>query len=156
VAGRRGLRFAANYHISPATVTEAVDAYRAAFEPSPDLDEPYVAVSADVVVADDEETARHLAAGYGLWVHSIRSGAGAIKWPSPQEAASHDWTADGRALVEDRVSTQFVGAPGQVADQLGTLKKATDADELIVTTIAFDHGDRVRSFELLAKEWEHR
>src|SRR6202034_4432384 len=54
VAGRYGLRFAANYHVSPATVLEAVDGYRAAFRPSADLDRPYVSVSADVVVADDE------------------------------------------------------------------------------------------------------
>ena len=32
--GRAGLRFAANYHVSPATVLEAVEGYRAAFRPS--------------------------------------------------------------------------------------------------------------------------
>ena len=65
VAGRRGLRFAANYHVAPATILEATDGYRAAFRPSAKLDRPYVAVSADVVVAEDEATARDLAAGYG-------------------------------------------------------------------------------------------
>src|ERR1700722_10961441 len=73
--GSNGLRFAANYHVSPATVLEAVDGYRSAFRPSADLNRPYVSVSADVVVADDEDTARELATGYGLWVRSIRSGA---------------------------------------------------------------------------------
>jgi len=34
VAGDLGLRFAANYHVSPATVLEAADGYRAAFRPS--------------------------------------------------------------------------------------------------------------------------
>src|SRR6202042_451594 len=67
VAGERGLRFAANYHVSPATVLEAADGYREAFRPSADLSEPYVSVSADVVVGPDEATARELAAGYGLW-----------------------------------------------------------------------------------------
>ena len=62
VAGDRGLRFAANYHVAPATVLEAVDGYRAAFAPSAELDRPHVAVSADVVVADDEATARGCAA----------------------------------------------------------------------------------------------
>ena len=89
VGGSNGLRFAANYHVSPATVLEAVDGYRAAFRPSADLDRPYVSVSADVVVAEDEATARELAAGYGLWVRSIRSGEGAIEFPTPQEARAH-------------------------------------------------------------------
>jgi alkanesulfonate monooxygenase SsuD/methylene tetrahydromethanopterin reductase-like flavin-dependent oxidoreductase (luciferase family) len=154
--GSNGLRFAANYHVSPATVLEAVDGYRAAFRPSADLDRPYVSVSADVVVAEDEETARELAAGYGLWVRSIRSGEGAIEFPTPKEAREHIWTDADRELVADRVDTQFVGSPGQVADQLEQLRDATDADELLVTTITHDHADRVRSYQLLAKEWQRR
>ncbi|GHJ36489.1 LLM class flavin-dependent oxidoreductase [Streptomyces sp. TS71-3] len=152
-AGANGLRFAANYHVSPATVLEAVEGYRAAFRPSAVLDEPYVAVSADVVVAEDDATARELAAGYGPWVRSIRSGEGAIAFPTPEEARAHVWTDEDRALVADRLQTQFVGSPGHVADDLARLQEATGADELLVTTITHDHGDRVRSFELLAEAW---
>src|ERR1019366_8915500 len=68
VAGANGLRFGSNYHVSPATVLEAAEASRPAFRPSAALDRPYVSVSADVVVAPDEATARELATGYGLWV----------------------------------------------------------------------------------------
>jgi alkanesulfonate monooxygenase SsuD/methylene tetrahydromethanopterin reductase-like flavin-dependent oxidoreductase (luciferase family) len=156
VAGANGLRFAANYHVSPATVIEAVEGYRAAFRPSADLDRPHVSVSADVVVAADEATARELATGYGLWVRSIRSGEGAIQFPAPNEARAYTWTDADRALVADRVDTQFAGSPGQVADQLEQLREATDADELIVTTITHDHADRVRSYQLLAEEWDRR
>ena len=156
VAGANGLRFAANYHVSPATVLEAADGYRAAFRPSADLDRPYVSVSADVVVAEDEATARELAAGYAPWVRSIRSGEGAIAFPTPEQARTHTWTAADRELVADRVDTQFVGSPGQVASKLGQLRDATGADELIITTITHDHADRVRSYQLLAEEWRRR
>jgi len=156
VAGRNGLRFAANYHISPATVLEAADGYRAAFRPSAELDQPYLSVSADVVVAESEAAARELATGYGLWVRSIRTGEGAIEFPTPDEARSHVWTEEDRALVADRVDTQFVGSPKQVAGQLEQLRDATGADELIVTTITHDHADRVRSYQLLAEEWGRR
>jgi alkanesulfonate monooxygenase SsuD/methylene tetrahydromethanopterin reductase-like flavin-dependent oxidoreductase (luciferase family) len=156
VAGRNGLRFAANYHVSPATVLEAAAGYRAAFRPSAELAEPYVCVSADVVVAEDEATARELAWGYGMWVRSIRTGEGAIEFPTPAQARAYAWTDDDRALVADRIETQFVGSPAQVADQLERLRDATEADELIVTTITHEHADRVRSFELLAQEWSKR
>jgi alkanesulfonate monooxygenase SsuD/methylene tetrahydromethanopterin reductase-like flavin-dependent oxidoreductase (luciferase family) len=156
VAGENGLRFAANYHVSPATVIEAAEGYRAAFRPSAELERPYVSVSADVVVAKDEATARELAAGYGLWVRSIRSGDGAIPFPTPQEARAHAWTDEDRALVADRVQTQFVGSAGQVADKLEQLQEATGADELIITTITHDPADRVRSYRLLADEWHRR
>jgi luciferase family oxidoreductase group 1 len=156
VAGRRGLRFAANYHVAPATVLEATEGYRAAFRPSAELDRPYVAVSADVVVAEDEATARDLAAGYGPWVRSIRTAEGAIPFPTPDEARAHCWTDADRELVADRVETQFVGTAVQVADQLERLRDATEADELVVTTITHDHQDRVRSYQLLAEEWARR
>ncbi|MFT4042573.1 MAG: LLM class flavin-dependent oxidoreductase [Gordonia sp. (in: high G+C Gram-positive bacteria)] len=156
VAGERGLRFAANYHVSPGTVLEAVDAYRAAFRASSDLQRPLVGVSADVVVAETDAAAIELAAGYGQWVHSIRTAAGAIPYPNAAEVRDGAWTHYDRELVADRVSTQFVGTAGRVADELEKLREATGADELIITTVTHDHADRVRSYELLAEEWARR
>lgn len=155
-AGALGLPFGANYHVSPSAVVEAVDAYRKAFVPSDVLSEPHVLVSADVVVAEDDAGARRLASPYGLWVHSIRSGRGAIPFPTPEEAAAHSWTDEERALVDDRVRTQFAGSPATVAENLRVLQRATGADELLVTTITHDHADRVRSYALLAEEWRRR
>ncbi|MFF7981570.1 LLM class flavin-dependent oxidoreductase [Streptomyces sp. NPDC007901] len=155
-AGARGLPFAANYHVSPATVLEAVDGYRSFFQPSDHLDKPYVSVSADVVVAEDGTTARELATGYGPWVRSIRTAEGAIPFPTPEEARAHVWTAEDRTLVQDRLDTQFVGSPQHVADCLEQLQEATGADELLITTITHDQRDRIRSYELLAQEWARR
>ncbi|WP_425825468.1 LLM class flavin-dependent oxidoreductase [Streptomyces fractus] len=154
VAGARGLPFAANYHVSPATVLEAVEGYRSFFRPSDALDKPYVSVSADVVVAEDDATARELATGYGPWVRSIRNAEGAIDFPTPEEARKLVWTDADRALVQDRLDTQFVGSPATVARRLTQLQEATGADELLITTITHDHADRVRSYELLAEEWK--
>lgn len=143
-------------HVSPATVVEAVDGYRASFQPSAVLGRPHVSVSADVVVAGTEAAARELATGYGLWVRSIRTAEGAIQFPTPEQARRHVWSDADRELVADRIDTQFVGTPGQVADQLERLRDATEADELIITTITHDHADRVRSYQLLAEEWARR
>jgi alkanesulfonate monooxygenase SsuD/methylene tetrahydromethanopterin reductase-like flavin-dependent oxidoreductase (luciferase family) len=156
VAGSNGLRFGANYHVAPSGVLDAVQAYRAAFRPSAELDRPYVTVSADVVVADTDDEARALASGYGLWVRSIRSGEGAIPFPDADEASRHEWTDDDRQLVQDRLDTQFVGSPSAVADRLEVLAAETGADELLITTITHRHADRVRSYELLADEWARR
>jgi alkanesulfonate monooxygenase SsuD/methylene tetrahydromethanopterin reductase-like flavin-dependent oxidoreductase (luciferase family) len=153
VAGHQALRFAANYHVSPATILEAVQAYRAAFRPGPDLDRPYVCVSVDVVIADDDGAARRLASGYGPWVLGIRSGEGAIPFPTEEEAAAHTWTDQDWELVADRIPTQIVGSPLRVVEQLERLVAVTGADELAVTTMTHDHADRVRSYELLAAHW---
>ncbi|MEV4599912.1 LLM class flavin-dependent oxidoreductase [Amycolatopsis sp. NPDC049253] len=153
VAGANGLRFAANYHVSPASGLDAVAAYRDAFRPSVTLEKPYVAVSADVVVGADDTSARRLASGYPAWVRSVRRFEGAIPYPDPATAAGFSWTDEDRDLVSDRVDTQFVGSPATVAGRLRQLQASTGADELVVTTITHDHEDRVRSYELLAREW---
>jgi luciferase family oxidoreductase group 1 len=153
LAGALGLPFGANYHVAPAGVLEAVQAYRDAFRPSVTLSEPRVIVSADVVVGEDDAHAQELAAGYGPWVLSIRTAQGAIRFPTPKEAAEHVWTDESRALIQDRLDTQFVGSPASVAAKLATLQRVTGADELLITTITHDHADRVRSYELLAEVW---
>src|SRR6185312_9458181 len=91
-----------NYHVSPGTVLEAADGYRAAFRPSAVLGRPYVSVSADVIVAETEAEARELATGYGLWVRSIRTAEGAIQFPTPVQARRHVWSDADRELVADR------------------------------------------------------
>jgi alkanesulfonate monooxygenase SsuD/methylene tetrahydromethanopterin reductase-like flavin-dependent oxidoreductase (luciferase family) len=151
VAGARGLPFVASYHITPATALEAVDAYRAAFKPSAALAKPYVVVSADVVVADDTATARHLASTYGHWVYSIRAGDGAIPYPDPEKC--EHLTEYQLAIVKDRTATQFVGDPDEVAEKLENLRRVADADELVITSVTHRHADRLRSHELIAKRW---
>lgn len=70
--------------------------------------------------------------------------------------ANHARSDEDRALVLDRIDTQFVGTAKQAADKLEQLRDATGADELIVTTITHKHADRVRSCQLLADEWQRR
>lgn len=156
VAGENGLRFVASYHHSPSTVIDAVQGYVESFKPSTELSEPYVAVSVDAVVAETDDKAKELASGYAPWVRSIRQGKGAIAYPTPAEAAALEWTDEERAIVRDRVVTQFVGSPSTVADQLEILRDATGAKEISITTITHDHADRVRSYELIAEEWGRR
>lgn len=151
LAGKLGLPFGANYHVAPSSTLEAVEAYRGAFRPSATLSAPYVVVSADVVTAEDDATARELASTFGHWAHSIRSGGGAIPYPDP--ATALPLTEGQNAVVQDRLITQFVGSPTTVADRLDRLRKLTGADEIVVTGVTHRHEDRLRSYELLAREW---
>jgi alkanesulfonate monooxygenase SsuD/methylene tetrahydromethanopterin reductase-like flavin-dependent oxidoreductase (luciferase family) len=152
LAGRLGLPFGANYHVAPSFVLDAVDAYRRAFRPGV-LDEPFVIVSVDALVADTAAEAGRVGRGYAEWVYSIRAGQGAIPYPSPEDALVDPIDPAIVETVRDRLDTRFVGDPDSVATQLDTLQRVTDADELLVTTITHDPLDRIRSFELLAEVW---
>jgi alkanesulfonate monooxygenase SsuD/methylene tetrahydromethanopterin reductase-like flavin-dependent oxidoreductase (luciferase family) len=151
MAGAHGLPFVASYHITPATALEAIEAYRDTFVPSATLERPYVVVSADIVVADDNATAKHLATGYGQWVYSIRTGVGAMPYPDPDDCPP--LTEEQMPVVKDRLETQFVGNPDEVAERLSALQRLTDADELVVTSVTHRHEDRMRSHQLIAEKW---
>lgn len=151
VAAKFGLPFVASYHITPATALEAVDVYRENFQPSAALAEPYVVVSADVVVADDTATAQRLASSYGQWVYAIRAGDGAVPYPDPESA--QPLTTEQLEVVEDRTATQFVGDPDEVAHRLDALQRLSGADELVITSVTHRHADRLRSHELIATRW---
>ena len=83
--------------------------------------------------------------------HDLRKGGGAAPYPNPDE--SQPLTDEQRAVVEDRVATQFVGDPDVVAERLETLQRVTQADELVVTSVTHRHSDRLHSHELIAKRW---
>ena len=151
LAGAHGLPFVASYHITPATALEAIEAYRDTFVPSATLKQPYVVVSADVIVAEDSATAQELASGYGQWVYSIRTGIGAVPYPAPGDC--RPLTDRQLPVVKDRLETQFVGNPDQVAERLTALHRLSGADELVATSVTHDHQARLRSHQLLAKRW---
>jgi alkanesulfonate monooxygenase SsuD/methylene tetrahydromethanopterin reductase-like flavin-dependent oxidoreductase (luciferase family) len=110
-------------------------------------------VSADVIVAEDDESAARLAAPTALWVLNMRRGLATGPFPSEAEAEAHEWTDEERTYVADRISTHIAGSPATVTSKLRRLAAVTGADELLITTITARHADRVRSYELLAEAW---
>jgi len=150
VAGMLGLPFAFAHHFAPQGTLAALDLYRSTFRPSEVLDAPYAMVCASVVLADDDARARELAMPGALSFLRLRSGRPGVL-PSPEEAAGYPYSPQEQAFVDDRIGQQAVGGPATVLRHLEDLVAATDADELMVTTMVHDPQDRVRSFRLLSQ-----
>ena len=145
VAGALGLPFAFAHHFSARNTLPALDLYRDAFTPSAILDAPYAMVAVQVVCAQDDERARFLAGSGALsFVRLAQGRPGPL--PTPEEAAAHDYTAQERAIVADRLAGQAVGGPETVARVLSELVAATGADELMLTTVVHDPAERLASF----------
>jgi luciferase family oxidoreductase group 1 len=147
-----GTGFAFAGHFGSVDPAEAVDGYREGFRPSgrpgaPTAPRVMLAVAA--IVADTEERAEQLARAHDLSMVRLRSNRPG-PFPSPEEAAAHQWTdaeldlaASGRRFVS-------VGTPDSVRDQLVRRAERAGADELIVTTNVHDPAERRHSYELLA------
>ena len=98
-------------------------------------------VSADVVVADDTETARtwRPATATGC----TRSAQATAPSPTRTPTPSNRCPTSSCEVVKDRTATQFVGDADEVATKLETLQRVTDADELVVTSVTHGHADRL-------------
>ena len=80
-----------------------------------------------------------------------RQGRISSRSPRREDAAAYDYAPVDRARIAQNRARMSVGAPATVKAQLEPLMAATKADELMVTTMIFDHEARKHSYELLAQ-----
>jgi len=151
VAGYLGLPFAFAHHFSPDNTLPALDAYRASFRPSSTLEAPYAMVAVAVVCADSDDRAATLALPSALSFLRLRSGRPGLL-PTPEDAAQYPYNPTERAFIEQRQQHQVIGSPSTVLRGLSSLLEQTQADELMLTTVVHDHADRLRSYELVARQ----
>jgi alkanesulfonate monooxygenase SsuD/methylene tetrahydromethanopterin reductase-like flavin-dependent oxidoreductase (luciferase family) len=59
--------------------------------------------------------------------------------------------AGARAMLGHALSQAIVGSPDTVMARLAEFYRRTGADEVMITSSIFDHGARVRSFEIVAE-----
>ncbi len=146
LAGLLGLPFAFAHHFDTGGTLQAVDIYRDNFHASPVLDEPHLIVTANVLAADTAEEAEWHALPGRITALGRRTGK-FIRLPSPTDAMAHPEVDLARRLPTSRI----VGDAATVVAGLVHLRSATGANELMVTSVAYDLSARVRSIELLAE-----
>jgi luciferase family oxidoreductase group 1 len=149
LAGYLGLPFAFARHFSARNTLPALQLYRDRFRPSARLEQPYAMVCTGIVCADTSEAAERIVASSRLSILNLRRGRPG-RLPSPDEALAHTFTEQERAVVDEHMAGYIVGDPEAVRAGVDELLAATAANELMVSTSAFHHADRRRSFELVA------
>src|SRR5262249_15001088 len=136
-------------HFSARNTLPALQLYRDRFRPSARLEQPYAMVCTGIVCADTTEAAERIVASSRLSILNLRRGRPG-RLPSPDEARSHAFTEQEAAVVDEHMAVYIVGAPDAVRAGVDELLGATAANELMVSTSAYHHADRRRSFELVA------
>src|SRR5476649_2317022 len=150
LAGQIGAAFAFAHHFATFPADEAMRLYRDNFKPSASHAKPYAILGTHVVCADTDEKAERLALTVDLNI--VRRAKGEfLPLASPEDAAAYDYTPADRARIAQNRTKMSVGSPATVKAKLAPLIEATQANELMVTTMIFSHEARKRSYELLAQ-----
>jgi len=149
VAAALGLPFAFASHFAPAMMMQAVDIYRARFQPSAQLDRPYVMLGFNVFAAESDAEARIVATSMQQAFVNLRSGRPA-PLPPPLAGYESQLPAPAKALLADVLTCSAVGSPDTVRRAITAFIDRTRPDELMITAQIFDHADRLRSYEIAA------
>lgn len=149
LAARRGLPFAFASHFAPELLYEAIQIYRRHFQPSIYLAKPYVMAGIPMIAAPTGEEANRLATSpKQRFLNLIRGGT--VYSVPPVNTMNGLWSDAEREAVETKFAAAIVGGPETIKTKLLQFQKATLADELIFSTDAFNHSDRLRSHEIAA------
>lgn len=149
LAAALGLPYAFASHFAPDSLFDALEIYRSQFQPSNQLDHPYVMVGVNVVAADTvEEARRQFTTVQQSFTNLLRGAPGKLQ--KPIEDIEEYWTPTEKFQASRMLKHSIVGSPETVRRGLEGFATQTDADELMVVTSLYDHAARIRSYEIVA------
>jgi luciferase family oxidoreductase group 1 len=152
LAAELGLPFAFASHFAPEYLEVALHLYRRDFQPSPQLDKPYVIIGAGLFAADTDAEARRIFTSAQLqFLTMVRGRPGKLPPPVPHGGIDEMVTPAERAAIDQRTRFAAVGAPETVRRRFREILSETGADEIIATGQIYDHAARLRSFEIGAE-----
>ena len=151
LAAALGLPFAFASHFAPDSLHEAIEIYRSRFEPSRQLDAPYLICGHSVIAADTDDDAER------QFQRRRRTFAKALFSPPGNrltDEQAEELLASPRAAYLNRVfHYSAVGTSDSVVRTLAAFAAETGADEIITAHHADRTESRVHSIALLAGAW---
>ena len=150
LAAALGLPYAFASHFAPAQMLQAIAIYRASFQPSPQLAEPYVMLGFNVFAADTDEEARFQATSMQQAFVNLRSGRPSRLQPPMADYLNRIGPHE-LAMLEQVLSCAAIGSPETVREELADFVTRTGADELMITSQIYEHAARLRSYEITAE-----
>jgi len=150
LSAQLGMPFAFASHFSPENTLPALKLYYENFQPSEDYKEPYAIVAVNVIAADSDEEAELLATSIKQsFLNMIRNTPSKLQ--PPVENLDELMSPYEKAILEKQLSSTIIGSPNNVKNKLQSFLDETKADEIMVSTMVYDHNARLYSHKLVAE-----
>jgi luciferase family oxidoreductase group 1 len=150
LAAMLGLPFAFASHFAPDQMHAALQLYREGYQPSEEHPAPYAMLGVSLVAAATDAEARRLATSLQQQFLALQRGR-PVQLQPPVDDMTPLWQEWERSAVERTLRHAIVGGPDTVQRDLEAFIASTSADELMITSHIYDHGARLRSYELLGE-----
>ena len=145
LAAALGLPYAFASHFAPTHLLAALELYRTRFRPSKRLCRPHVMLGMNLFAADTDEAARRHATSLMQAFVNLRRGT-PTKLKPPVEHFEASMTPAERAMLNEVLEFAAIGSPATVRNKIEAFVAHTGADELMLTSMPFNHATRLRSY----------
>jgi luciferase family oxidoreductase group 1 len=150
LAAMLGLPYAFASHFAPQQMMEAIQVYRTRFQPSEQLDKPYLMLGFNAFAANSDEEAALLATSVQQAIVALRTGRPTALKPPVRDYAE-TLSPGERAMIDSFLSCSAIGTRETVRRSIQAFVEETGADELMITSQIYDHEARLRSYEIVAE-----
>jgi luciferase family oxidoreductase group 1 len=144
-----GLPFAFASHFAPTHLHDALQLYRQRFVPSEQLQKPYSMACINVIAADTDQQAEHLATSFYRLGLGIVTGKRKPLQP-PVKSMDGLWADYEKAAVMQIMEYSFIGSATTVKQGLQSFVDNTGVDEIMVASYIYDNALKMRSYEIIA------
>jgi luciferase family oxidoreductase group 1 len=151
IAAQLGVPYAFAGHFSMRYAVEAINHYRARYEPSQAHPTPYAMLAVTAVCAETDLRAEQMAAPLRIAIVRTRTGQRA-PIVSIEEALAYEMSPEEKAIADEFFTGAAIGSPRRVAERLRALARDAGADELMLSTLVPDLGARTRALQYIARE----
>lgn len=150
LAAALGLPFAFASHFAPDMLHDAIAIYRDRFQPSEQLQQPYLMAGVMACVADTDEEARYLFTSQQQQFINLRRGQPG-RTPPPVANMDDVWLPHEKEGIEHTFRYALVGSPATARERAARFISETGIDELIVSAPVWSFEARLKAFTLLAE-----
>ncbi|WAA10064.1 LLM class flavin-dependent oxidoreductase [Fervidibacillus albus] len=152
IAAEMGLPYAFAHFINGEGGEKAMDYYLKHFQPSTYNKRARNIVSVFVICAETDKEAQRIASSLDYSLLMIGYENESKGTPSIEKALSYQYSRYELARIRENRKRMIVGSPGKVKEELYKLSERFQTNEVMLVTITYDFKDKLKSFELIAKE----
>ncbi|MRG85840.1 LLM class flavin-dependent oxidoreductase [Salinibacillus xinjiangensis] len=152
-AAENSTRFTFGHFINPTNGQKAIETYFEHFKVSSWQKRPMSNACVFVVCAETKKEAELLALSQDLWLLNVETGKD-TRIPSIKEVKSKRFTQRELEKIQKNRKRCIIGTPDDVRKRLEELSELYRTDEFLIITNIFDFNAKLKSYRLLAEEFQ--
>ncbi len=156
LAGKLGVGFCLALFIGThERPTQIMKYYKNNFVASKNFKEPKAMLAVACICSDSREKAQEIASSHTYWKvqafrHPKRDG---LYSPSDVKNLYKNLSFEDKAYYHETLDSMILGTPAQCKEKIEKLAIEYGVDEIMIVNVTYSFEDRIKSYELLAKEF---